>query len=66
MLFNEYGDLLTLEDICSILGVKAATAGRLCREGKIQAFKVGREWRIARLALEEYVLTESHSTLPVS
>lgn len=59
MLFNNYGDLLTLNDICCILGVKAATAGRLCREEKIHAFKVGREWRITRLALEEYVLTES-------
>ncbi|MDK2965359.1 helix-turn-helix domain-containing protein [Lacrimispora sp.] len=60
MLFNEYGDLLTLNDICSILGVKAATAGRLCRERKIQAFKVGREWRITRLALEAYVIAESN------
>ena len=60
MLFSEYGDPLTLNDICSILGVKAATAGRLCRKEKIQAFRVGREWRVTRLALEEYVLTESH------
>ncbi|MDR2024600.1 MAG: helix-turn-helix domain-containing protein [Hungatella sp.] len=63
MLFGEYGDLLTLNDICNILRVKTATAGRLCREGKIQAFKVGREWRITRLALEEYVLTERYHKL---
>ncbi|MBT9775919.1 helix-turn-helix domain-containing protein [Clostridium sp. MCC353] len=37
----------------------AATAARLCRNGEIKAFKPGREWRITRLALENYIFTAS-------
>lgn len=60
MLFDDYGDLLNLNDICMILDVRLATAAKLCRSGKLNAFKVGREWRITRLALERYIFSESN------
>lgn len=60
MLFDNYGDLLNLTDLSEILDVKPATAARLCRSGKIKAFKAGREWRTTKLALEAYILSESH------
>ncbi|MFT4105535.1 MAG: helix-turn-helix domain-containing protein [Lacrimispora sp.] len=60
MLFDDYGDLLNLNDICTILDIRPATAAKLCRSRKLNAFKVGREWRITKLALENYVLSESH------
>ncbi|WP_125141318.1 helix-turn-helix domain-containing protein [Clostridium transplantifaecale] len=60
MLFDNYGDLLNLTDLSEILDVKPATAARLCRSGKIKAFKAGREWRTTKLALEAYVLSESY------
>lgn len=59
-MFDDYCDLLNLNDVCMILGIKSATAARLCREQKIRAFKVGREWRIPKIALEQYVYHESH------
>jgi len=59
MLFDNYGDLLNLNDLCCILGIQNATASKLCRSGKIKAFKAGREWRIPKIALESYVLQES-------
>lgn len=40
MLFDDYGDLLNLNDICTLLDIKPATAARLCRSGQIKAFKV--------------------------
>lgn len=60
MLFDDYGDLLNLNDICMILDIRSATAAKLCRSGRLKAFKAGREWRITRLALESYIFSESH------
>ena len=60
MLFDDYGDLLNLNDICMILDIRPATAAKLCRSGRLKAFKAGREWRITRLALESYIFSESH------
>ena len=48
MLFDDYGDLLNLNDICMILYIRSATAAKLCRSGRLKAFKAGREWRITR------------------
>ncbi|RHR54484.1 DNA-binding protein [Clostridium sp. AF18-27] len=59
MLFDDYGDLLNLNDVCTILDIRPATAARLCRNGEIKAFKAGREWRITRLALENYIFSAS-------
>lgn len=59
MLFDDYGDLLNLNDVCTLLGIRPATAARLCRNGQIKAFKAGREWRITRLALEHYIFCAS-------
>lgn len=60
MLSENYGSLLNLDELSEILSVEKATAGRLCREKKIKAFKCGREWRIPAIALEEYILKESN------
>lgn len=59
MLIEGYGSLLNLDELSEVLSVEKATAARLCREKKIKAFKCGREWRIPKVALEEYVLRES-------
>lgn len=59
MLFDDYGDLLNLTDVCCILGINKNTVARLCRSGRLKAFKAGREWRITRIALEAFVLSES-------
>lgn len=59
MLIEDYGSLLNLENLAEVLSVEKATAAKLCREKKIKAFKCGREWRIPKVALEEYILTES-------
>lgn len=60
MLFEDYGDLLNLYDLCTLFDIQPATAAKLCRSGKIKAFKAGRKWLITRIALEHYILSESH------
>lgn len=47
--------LYSLEDICIFLNCSRFTANRLCREQRIKAIKVGREWKITKDALEKYL-----------
>lgn len=48
------GDVLTPTEVGEILRVPAKTIVQLCREGRIpRATKVGRQWRILRVALSE-------------
>ncbi len=54
-MFNEYEDILTVEQLCEVLKVGKNNAYRLLNEGIIKAFKNGKNWRIPKLAIKEYV-----------
>lgn len=43
----------TIEQAQEILQLAYSTVAQLCREGKLPAFKAGKEWRISRAGLEE-------------
>ncbi len=49
------GELLTVDEIASYLKVCRRTAWRWCKSGKLPAFKVGHEWRLAREDLESTI-----------
>jgi len=54
-MFNEYGDILTLEEMCQILKVGKNNGYKLLTQGLIRAYKNGRNWRIPRESIVEYV-----------
>lgn len=47
----------TLNETADILQVTVRSIYRWIKDGKIDAFKVGREWRISQEALEAFVAT---------
>lgn len=47
--------VLTVQDIAAILVVGINTAYRLLRSGEIQSVRVGRQYRVARSALMQYL-----------
>ena len=47
--------ILTVPEVAQYLRVSRTTVWRWCNEGKIPAFKVGRDWRIHRTELEKVV-----------
>ena len=59
-MYNNPNDLITIEELCSILSIGRNTAYTLLKENKIKAFRIGRVWKITRLAVEEFVLSQSH------
>jgi len=48
-------EILTVREVAEYLKLSRTTVWRWCNEGKLQAFKVGRSWRIHRSEMEEIV-----------
>ncbi len=48
-------EILTVQEVADYLRLSRATIWRWCNEGKVQAFKVGRGWRIHRSEVERIV-----------
>lgn len=55
-MFESYSDLVTIDELCEMLQIGRTAAYRLLRSSQIRAFRNGRDWKIPRLAVEEYVL----------
>ena len=48
-------DLLEVEEVASYLSMNPVTIYRWCREGRLPCLRIGRQWRIRRQALEEFL-----------
>ena len=48
-------ELLDTEEVADYLGVNPVTIWRWCREGRLPCLKIGRQWRIRRSALENFL-----------
>lgn len=53
--FNELPLTLRVEDLMPILGIGRNTAYELVRSGKIRSIRIGRQLRIPKDALAEYL-----------
>ena len=58
--------MMTIDEVAEYLQVHSLTARRLAREGAIPAFKVGRQWRIKRESLDQWIERESMQSVRVS
>lgn len=59
-MLNDYGDILTVDELCEVLRISENVAYRLIREKTIPAFKVGRIYKIPKKGLESYILATAH------
>ena len=55
-MFEQYPDILTVEEVCEALRMGYNAVYDLLNAGKQKANKNGRVWRIPREALKEYIL----------
>lgn len=59
-MFNQYGDLLNVDEFCEILGIGKNIAYEILNAGEIKAFRTGRRiWKIPKIAVEQYILQKS-------
>jgi len=52
---TEYQDAMDIKDLCEFLGISRVTAYRFIEKHHIKHLKVGREYRVSRTALAEYL-----------
>jgi excisionase family DNA binding protein len=55
-------DLLGVEDVSELMGVRKTTVWRWCREGRLPCLKVGKHWFVRREALENFLKRRERST----
>lgn len=55
LMLKNYPDIMTVEQMCEILGISTKTGYRLLKEGKICCLKVGRAYRIPKAHLFTYL-----------
>lgn len=48
-------DLLTIAEAAEYLRLSKRTTWRWCRSGRLPAFKIGHQWRIAKADLQELI-----------
>lgn len=60
-MFEQYEDMVTIDDVCQMLNIGKNGAYRLLKEGKLHAFKIGRIWKISKFSVMEYVTSNTQS-----
>lgn len=58
-MFEQYPELLSAEMLAEALNIGRTAAYSLVRENKIKHLKNGRDYKIPRIAVEQYVLESS-------
>lgn len=59
-MLNQYEDVINVEDLCGILKIGRNRAYELLHSGAIHGFRLGRNWKIPRMAVEDYLYRQAH------
>ena len=57
---NESHDLISIDDLCEMLFIGKNAAYQLLNTGEIKAFRIGRNWKIPRLSVINYIRSKSN------
>lgn len=60
-MFENFDDILNVDDVAKALRIGTSHAYKLVRSGKIRAFKEGRAWKISKQALIQYITDQQYS-----
>ena len=58
-MYDEIGEILTIEELMELLYIGKNTAYKLLKSGEIKAFRIGKVWKIPRESLNEYILRKT-------
>lgn len=59
MYTNEVSDLISIDDLCEMLFIGKNAAYHLLNTGEIKAFRIGRNWKIPRQSVINYIRGKS-------
>ena len=56
VMFTQYPDVVNISQLCEMLGgISEKTAYKLIREGKIEAFLIGKAYRISKINVIDFL-----------
>jgi excisionase family DNA binding protein len=55
-------EILEAKDVAKYLHLHLFTVHKLARQGKLPAFKIGKDWRFRRAAIEEWVKSKEDAS----
>lgn len=56
LMFRNFPDVLTVQELGNLLGISKKTSYKLLKQGCIPCLKVGREYRIPKINVINYLL----------
>ena len=59
-MFEQYNDLITVEELCEMLSIGKNAAYKLLSSGELKCFRYNRIWKIPKQGVIEYVLSQSN------
>ncbi|SEJ54201.1 DNA binding domain-containing protein, excisionase family [Propionispira arboris] len=59
-MFEQYNDLVTVEELCEMLFIGKNAAYKLLASGELKCFRSNRIWKIPKQGVIEYIKTQSN------
>jgi hypothetical protein len=59
-MFDDFGDLLTVEEFADMLSIWKNAAYKLVASGKVKCFRQNRIWKIPKEGAIQYIREQSH------
>lgn len=57
---DEEREILTIAQVAEFLQISEITTYKLVQEGRIPGFKIGRQWRVKKKELRDYIQALEH------
>lgn len=58
-MLEQYADVISVNELCKILGIGRNRAYELLQTNQIKGFQMGRPWKIPKVAVEKYLIEQS-------
>lgn len=60
-MLNQYNDVMSISDLCEVLAIGRNTVYKLLSDGTICGFRLGRTWKIPKIAVEDFLRKQAHN-----
>lgn len=54
-MLDQYNAVMSVQDLCEVLGIGRNRAYELLATDAVHGFRLGRNWKIPKIAVEEYL-----------
>ena len=58
-MFEEYNDIVTVPEMSQMLLIGINNTYKLLENGEVKGFRNGRNWRVSKRAIEEFIIRAS-------